>query len=335
MNDSPEPLPLVCIILGQTASGKSNLCLGIADRLEGEVISMDAFKVYRKMDIGTAKTPIDEGQNIPHHLTDMVDANEPFNVNLYLSQLEQTIKDIHNRGRLPVIDCGTPLYLKAFMSGILESPDPDPELRAELEAMDSEQLHERLQKLDATAAQSLHVNDRKRVIRAVEFAMQTETPISEQQTQFNVTRNDYRIVLTGPRWSEEKLKERIAIRVDKMIEAGLLDEVRTIKESPGFSKTSREAIGYRQLLEHLDGECSLEEAIEKTKAKTWQLARKQMTWFKRYPQVKWIDTNHEDELKRAAVFLSTELIGEMRETMHGMPIGLKREKRDPRSPAEP
>ncbi|MCK6439528.1 MAG: tRNA (adenosine(37)-N6)-dimethylallyltransferase MiaA, partial [Planctomycetes bacterium] len=268
--------PLVCVILGQTASGKSTLCHNIAKRIDSEIISMDALKVYRGMDIGTAKASPADQQAVPHHLLDLAAPSESFNVARYLDDLEGVIRDVLNRGHLPLIDCGTPLYLKTFLSGMLESPEPDEELRAELETMSSTALHRRLATLDPEAAATLHANDRKRVIRAVQYAMQTGKPISAERTQFETRRTDYRFVLTGPLWDEAILRARIEQRVERMMTAGLIDEVVRIHNGEGFSKTAREAIGYRQLLEHLEGAYSLEEAVEKIKRRTWQLARKQM-----------------------------------------------------------
>lgn len=319
--------PVVCVILGQTASGKSTICQAIARRLDAEIVSMDALKVYRGMDVGTAKASEQEQSEIPHHMLDLLEPHEPFNVALYLERVEPIIKDIHSRGRLPVIDCGTPMYLQAFLSGMLDGPEPDPELRAELEAQSSEELHARLAKLDPDAAERLHVNDRLRVVRALEFALQSGEPISQAQTQFGERRDDYRFFMTGAMWEEQALRERMNARIDRMMESGLLEEVRRILNGSGFSKSASDAIGYRQLIDHLQGKCTLDEAIERMRNKTWQLGRRQMKWFSKHQGVKWLRVANEDELKRAGVFLCTELIGEMRITDHGIPIALKKEPR--------
>jgi len=319
--------PLVCVILGQTASGKSALSQTIANRLDAEIVSMDALKVYRGMDIGTAKASKAEQAEIPHHMLDLVEPHESFNVSRYLELLEPVIKGIHSRGRLPVIDCGTPMYLQAFLSGMIEGPPPNPELRAELEALSSEELHAKLEGLDADAAKRLHVNDRLRVVRALEYALQAGEPISDAQTHFGDRRDDFRFVLTGPVWSDDALRARMNLRIDRMMEAGLLDEVRRILAGNGFSKSGGDAIGYRQLIEHLRGDYSLDEVVERMRHKTWQLSRRQMRWFRKHEGVKWLNVSHEDELKRAGIFLATEMIGEMRITDHGIPLSLRKEPR--------
>jgi len=306
------PRPLVVVVCGQTASGKSALCARLASRMGGEVVSMDALKVYRGMDIGTAK---DRGSvGAPIHLTDMVWPHEEFNVAMYLRALEGVLADVVGRGRVPVIDCGTPLYLRAFLSGMVEGPEPDAELRAALEARASGDLHAELVERDAAAAGRLHPNDRKRVIRALEYAIQTGEALSPRQTQWQTRRSDYRVFMTGPLWPGEALHRRIGARVDAMMAAGLLEEVRGIANAGGFSRTAREAIGYRQMLEHLAGLLTLSEAVELTKLRTRQLARAQMKWFRRYGDVKWLimdgaasNEEAERQLGLAAMFLAQEL----------------------------
>ncbi len=319
--------PLVCIVLGQTASGKSSLCLEIAERIEGEIISMDAMKVYKGMDIGTAKTPAAERRNIPHHLIDLVEPQENFNVFLYLQKLEATLKDVLSRGQLPVIDCGTALYLQTFLSGIIDGPEPDKKLEEKLEQQDSESLYAKLQDMDPLSAKELHPNDRKRVIRALAFHLQSGRSIRQLHTHFKNIRDDYRFFITAPLWPSEMLRERIDNRVDAMIQAGLKKEVQNILETGGYSRSARAAIGYQQVLQHLEGEYDFEEAVQKIKQKTWQLSRKQLNWFKKFTLIKWLELKQEEDLKRAAVFLCGELIGLMRASAHGLPIALNKEKR--------
>jgi tRNA dimethylallyltransferase len=304
---------LVVVVCGQTASGKSLFCRHLASRIGGVVVSMDALKVYRGMDIGTAKDRVD-GQGVPVRMIDQVAPHELFNVSMYLNRLEAELRDVVAQGKTPVIDCGTPLYLRAFLSGMLDGPEPDGALRASLDARESEELHAELAGRDPDAAARLHPNDRKRVIRALEFAIQTGSPISSRQTQWTERRRDYRMVLTGPLWPAAALAARIARRVDGMMAEGLLEEVQKIAGATGFSRTAGEAIGYRQLLDHLEGKVSLAEAVERTKLKTRQLARAQLKWFRRYPDIKWLlmnagtdDAVAEEELRRAAVFLAQEL----------------------------
>ncbi len=299
--------PLVCVIVGQTASGKSRLAIELAKRIGGEIVSMDALKVYRGMDIGTAKPSAEQLAEIPHHMLDLVEPQQEFNVGIYLRTVEPVIADLIERGKVPVIDCGTPLYLRAFLSGILEAPDPDPELRAELSGRLSTDLHEELRVRDPVAAERLHVNDRRRLIRALEFSIQTGNRISEAQNHFDRDRDDYRFFMTGPLWPQEVLWERLAARIDQMLAAGWLEEVRQIRDSGGFSLTSEKAIGYMELSDHLDGKLSIEQAVEETNRRTRRLARAQLKWFKRHSSVRWLLAGHESELKAAAIFCAEEL----------------------------
>lgn len=301
--------PHLCVVLGQTASGKSRLALEIARRSGGEVISMDALKVYRGMDVGTAKITAEESVGVPVHLVNLVDPNEGFNVAQYLQHLETLLADMRERRVFPVIDCGTPLYLQVFLTGMLDGPAPDDELRAELDARSSDDLMHELHERDPVSAGRLHVNDRKRLIRALEYAIQTGEPISERQHHFGGPRrrDDFRMLLTAPVWNDELLKVRIDTRIDRMLQRGLLDEVRRIREQPGFSRSAGEAIGYRQMLRHLDGDISFDEAVTQIRQATWRLSRKQHTWFKRHAGVHWLQVASEAEIDRAALFLSDEL----------------------------
>lgn len=301
--------PLIVIVPGQTASGKSALCLDLALRLGGEIVSMDALKVYRGMDIGTAKTPVAERGGVAHYMMDLVDPHESFSVTHYLRAVEPLLADLIGRGVTPIIDCGTPFYLQAFLSGMVEGPEPDLDLRATLETRDSDDLHRELAERDPGAATRLHANDRKRVIRALEYAAMTGLRLSERQVQWQNERTDYRIFMTGPLWPTDALHARISQRVDRMMEAGLLEEVRRIREQGGFSRSAEQAIGYRQLLAHLDGETTLDQAVDLIKLRTRQLARAQLKWFRRHRSVKWLRLTAESELRAAAVFLAGELRG--------------------------
>src|SRR5690606_29030482 len=161
------------IIAGQTASGKSRICSELATRMNGEILSMDAIKVYQGMDIGSAKPTLEERAEIPHHMLDLVAPNEAYSVAAYLEVLEPTIKEVLARGALRIVDCGTPHYLQAFLSGLIDGPEPDLEIRAELEERENEDLMEALAGVDPAAAERLHINDRKRIVRALEYAKQT------------------------------------------------------------------------------------------------------------------------------------------------------------------
>ncbi|MCA8940062.1 MAG: tRNA (adenosine(37)-N6)-dimethylallyltransferase MiaA, partial [Planctomycetes bacterium] len=276
------------------------------------------------MDIGSAKPNQQERDEVPHHLLDLVGAEESFSVGKYQDALEATLKTLHAEDKLPIIDCGTPMYLQAFLSGILDAPDPDPDLRQELESRPNQQLMDDLRQRDPAAAERLHLNDRKRLVRALEYAIQTGEAISGRQRHFDRVRDDYRIILTGPLWAGETLRPRINLRIQRMLDAGLVAEVERIQKGEGFSQSAAAAIGYRQILDYLDGKLSLEEAIEKIQNRTWNLARKQLMWFKRHQAMKWIHVADEAELRRAAVFLSGEVLDAWRPDDHGLPLGLER-----------
>ncbi|MCC6572881.1 MAG: tRNA (adenosine(37)-N6)-dimethylallyltransferase MiaA [Planctomycetes bacterium] len=300
---SPNSKPPIFVVLGPTASGKSVLALEVARRCGGEIISVDALKVYRGLDIGTAKPGKDERRQVPHHGLDLIEPNETFSVAQFLDYAQPVIDDLVARKRLPVLDVTAPLYLKALMYGISRGPTPDPALRRKLEAMPLEDLHPQLQRLDPSRAAELHPNDRKRIIRALEFVMLGQKRMSED-AEWGEPRADYRWVLTGIRWPREALYARVIERADKMFNAGWLEEVRKVAE---LSKTAAEAHGYKRLLSHLRGEITHDQARDLTRKDVKTFARKSMTFFKRFPRVQWLDVSSEEEIHRAAQYLSWEL----------------------------
>lgn len=303
---TPPVKPPVFVVLGPTASGKSLLAIEVARRCGGEIISVDALKVYRGLDIGTAKPTAAQRAEIPHHGLDLVEPGEPYSVAQFLDWARPVLDDVIARGKLPVLDVTAPLYLKALMYGISRGPRPDEGLRRKLEATPLEDLYPRLQQLDPSRAAELHPNDRKRIIRALEFVLLDQKPMSEG-AGWDAPRTDYRWVLTGIRWTREALYRRVLERVDAMLAAGWLDEVRRVARSPGFSRTAAEAHGYKRLLAHLRGELTLDQAVEQTRKDVKTFARKSMTFFKRFERVQWLDVSSEEELGRAARYLSWEL----------------------------
>lgn len=298
--------PPVFVVLGPTASGKSLLALEVARRCQGEILSVDALKVYRGLDIGTAKPGAAQRAQIPHHGLDLLEPRESFSVAQFLDYAQPVLEDILGRGKLPVLDVTAPLYLKALMYGISPGPAPDPGLRARLEALPLEELHPRLRQLDPARAAELHPNDRKRLVRALEFAMLGQVRMSESEG-WGAPDPHYRWVLTGVRWPREILYGRVNARVDAMLAAGWLDETRRVLTGGGFSKTAAEAHGYKRLIAHLQGLCTLAEAVEQTRRDVKTFARKSMTFFRRFERTQWLDVTSEDELLRAARYLSWEL----------------------------
>jgi tRNA dimethylallyltransferase len=302
----------VALLVGQTASGKGAAGFLLARRLGAEIISLDSMKVYRGMDIGTAKPPADRRKGVLHHMLDVADPAEHFSTALYVGGAERAAREITERGRLPLFVGGTALYLKAVKEGLFEGPPADPAFRAAIRAAAVERgtdaLHARLAEVDPAAAERIHPNDLRRIERALEVYEKTGSPISELQHQFGGTNPTYDATVLGLRRDKEDLLRRIDRRVDKMMAAGFLEEVRRLLMQP-LGQEASQALGYRELIAHLRGECSLDEAVEATKLHTRQFAKAQMTWFKRMERIRWLDIAPEETAESAAERL-VELLGE-------------------------
>lgn len=298
--------PPVLVILGPTASGKSLLAMEIAARLPAEILSVDAMKVYRHLNVGTAKPSIEDLARVPHHGLNLVEPNETFSVAEFRRYAEPVIRQIHGRGRLPILDVTAPLYLKALMYGIQEGPRPDDKLRARLEQTAPQELHDELLRRDPDRAAQLHPNDVKRIVRALEHAILRGRPMSALEP-WGEPIPEFHWILTGISWPRDKLYQRVLARVDRMIEEGWLDEVRRVQQQWGFGRTAAEAHGYKRLLAHLRGEITLAEAVLMTKRDVKTYARKSMTFFRQFPKVQWLSVSSEEELRRAALYLRNEL----------------------------
>ncbi len=281
-------------LIGQTATGKGAAGFLLARRIGAEIISLDSMKVYRGMDIGTAKPPPERRREVRHHMTDVADPHEHFSTALYAAGAERAIEDIVSRGALPLFVGGTALYLKAMTEGMFDGPSADPEFRASVRAEARERgtahVHARLAAVDPAAAARIHPNDLRRIERALEVHEKTGVPISRLQTQFGRPSDRYAPVVMGLRRERSDLHGRIGRRVDAMMERGFLDEVRRLSSGPRpLGKEASQAVGYRELLAHLRGECGLDEAVELIKLHTRQFAKAQMTWFKRMKETVWFD----------------------------------------------
>jgi tRNA dimethylallyltransferase len=282
--------PLLVSLIGPTASGKSALALALAERLGAEVLCVDSMTIYRGMDLGTAKPAPDERRRVPHHLLDVAEPDEPFTVARFVELADAVIAGARRRGVPLIAVGGTPLYFKALFEGLFEGPGADRDLRARLHALDGATLHARLLEIDPAAAGRIHVNDRKRLVRALEVFELTGRTISSFQTHWTDGPARHAAVWLGLHWDRDALNRRINARVRAMIEAGWLDEVRGLLARHGrLSHTATEAAGYAELIRHLGGEVSLDDAIESIKIATRQLARRQIKWFRRFPGVRWID----------------------------------------------
>ena len=280
-----EPARDCWYLTGPTASGKTRVGLELAQRLGAEIVSLDSMALFRGLDIGTAKPTREERQFVPHHLIDLIDANQDFSLANYVEAAHATILDIRRRGLEVLFVGGTPLYLKALLRGVYQGPPADWEFRRqideELQLVGIEALHERLRQVDPLAAAKLHPHDKRRLIRALEVNKITGHPISHQQTQFDEGQPADQCRVFVLDWPRPELHRRIEARVDRMFAAGLVDEVRGLLDRCGsLSRTASQAVGYREVVEHLRGDRDLAATIELVKARTRQFARRQETWFR-------------------------------------------------------
>lgn len=280
-------------MVGPTAGGKSALAVDVALAAGGEVVTADAFQVYRGMDIGTAKPTPGERRGVPHHLIDVVDPGTPFTLHDWLREAERAIADIRSRGRTPVVVGGTHLYVKAFLEGVFEGPGEDAALRERLRTRPLAELRAELERADPAAAARIHPNDQRRTVRALEVFTLTGTPISVLQSQWD--RGEHRregCVLVGLEWSAPAINARINARVKSMLERGFVGEARNLWAEGLLAGQAGEALGYKQLVEHFEGRGTLDEAVERIKIETRRFAKNQRTWLKRLkttPGSVWID----------------------------------------------
>lgn len=274
------------ILLGQTASGKHEAAEELADRFGLDLISIDSMKVYRGMDIGTAKP------KRPYRLVDICDPSESYNAGRFVRDARRALEEC----RRPFFVGGTALYYKAFAYGLFEGPEADPALRAELAALGAARLHEELRGVDPVSAARIHPNDLKRLVRAVEVYRKTGVPISARQTQFDRRTLDAEVF--GIR--REGLRARIEARTRRMLEEGLVEEVRRLLERP-WGPEGRRAVGYRQVIGFLEGRYDRQEMERLINRDTFNLARHQMMWFRRFPEIRWVDGPEEIAARLATV----------------------------------
>lgn len=284
--------PPILVVVGPTASGKSSLAMGLAEELGGEILSADSMQVYRGMDIGTAKATAADRARVPHHLLDIVNPDEPFNVATFKSLADEALADLFARGKVAIVAGGTGLYVKVLIHGIFPAPQVDAALRErfqrESEVYGAEYLHARLTLVDPASAERIAVTDLVRIVRALEVYEQTGIPLSEHQQAHSFHGKDYAALHLGIDFPRETLYQRVEARVDMMMAAGLQDEVRGLL-ARGYTRELKpmQALGYKQLCEHLAGESTLEEAVRRIKRDTKHYAKRQLTWFKSDP-VKWV-----------------------------------------------
>lgn len=286
--------PLI-ILTGPTAVGKTALSIGLAKALNGEIISADSMQVYRHMDIGSAKITKEEMEGIPHHLIDVLDPGEEFNVTRFQSMAKAALEGIYERGHVPIVTGGTGFYIQALLYDIdFKENDGDGSIRRELEQLGEEKgsgyLHQMLAEVDPESAEAIHANNRKRIIRAIEYYRLTGEPISLHNRMEREKESPYRFYYYVLNCERSLLYQRIDRRVDIMMEQGLVEEVKKLKEMGcGRGMVSMQGLGYKEILDYLDGVCTLEEAVYVLKRDTRHFAKRQITWFKRERDVRWLE----------------------------------------------
>jgi tRNA dimethylallyltransferase len=302
----------VVFVLGPTAVGKTEVSIEIARALNGEIISADSMQIYRFMNIGTAKPDINERQGIEHHLLDVVYPNEEFNVSLFQQLAKKKIEDIYFRDKLPIVVGGTGLYINSLIYSLnFTTAGEDKEYRKCLEAQMIEKgkdwLHHKLYLVDPQSANRLHPNDTRRIIRALEVYHLTGKPISKQRDGQDEEDDGYFSFIIGLTMERDKLYERIDRRVDRMLEDGLIDEVKwLIKNGYHDSLNSMQGLGYKEIAQYLAGKRTISEAIYILKRDTRRFAKRQLTWFKRLAHVHWVDVeDFEDKAQLEEYLIKT------------------------------
>jgi len=294
-------LPLV-IICSPTATGKTELAIKLASEFGGEILSADSLQVYRYLDIGTAKPSIDQRKNIRHHMIDVVNPDEEFNAAIYTEQARIVIDNLFRQGKPVFVVGGTGLYIRALLRGIIDTPAVDDKIRNHyrelLNLHGKEYLYKLLQQRDAQAARKISPNDSVRVIRALEVLEQSGVSIIEMQKRHSFADCPYTAYKIGLQYDRQELKNRIAVRTKKMVEAGLLDEVKSILER-GYSEKLKplQSLGYKEVVEFLSGKYDWESALQLIDRNTWHYAKRQMTWFAADKEIKCYNPDNLDDIK--------------------------------------
>ncbi|NMB07983.1 MAG: tRNA (adenosine(37)-N6)-dimethylallyltransferase MiaA [Tissierellia bacterium] len=298
------------IILGPTGVGKTTISLEVAKNLKGEIISCDSMQIYKYMNIGTAKIMPEEMDNIPHYLIDIVYPDEEFTVHDFKVKAEEHIMDINNRGSLPIMVGGTGLYINSIVYELkFTNVKPNEEFRRKYNHIankyGNEYLYEKLLKIDPISAERININDRKRIIRALEIYNETNKPMSYYNKDFRKERDKYNLIMIGLNMDRYILYSHINNRVERMFEKGLVDEVESLLNM-GYDENlvSMKAIGYKEIIPYLKKEISLEESMELLKRNTRRYAKRQLTWFRRDNRIKWIDINKFDSIESIGYFIS-------------------------------
>ena len=289
----PKPGPLLVVVLGPTASGKTALSLALAERFHGEIVNCDSVAMYREFDIGTAKPSSSARARLPHHLLDCVEPTGHVTAGEYAPLARQVLDEIKARGHLPILVGGTGLYLRAVLEGLFPGPQRSEELRQRLRARATshgdQYLHRILRRLDPAAANRIHANDAPKLIRAIEVCLASRQKMSELwQIQGRDPLRGFGIVRLGLDPDRQALYERINLRARQMFDAGLIEETQRLLKKYGEAATPLSSLGYKQAVQFLRGELTHEQAIQAAQQAHRNYAKRQMTWFRREPEVRWL-----------------------------------------------
>ena len=315
MQNSPNITKPLCIVLtGPTAVGKTALSLKLADLIQKvEIVSCDSMAVYREMNAGTSKPSLEARREVKHHLIDIISVQEDFNAAKYVQRAERVIAEIIQRAKIPLLIGGSTMYLYSLLDGIFKGPGRNEDIREKLlrlKEQGAEGLYKKLQEIDPEAAGRIHPNDSKRIIRALEVYYQTGEKISELQKLKNGIAQKYNIKIYALNRARAQLYKNIDSRVDKMIKAGLVEEVQSLWKN-GLSRTALQGHGYKEVIGYLEGNYGLEEAVRLIKRNTRRYAKRQLSWLRRDKRVSWVNLDNFDSIQSAARYIVKNLKGEI------------------------
>ncbi len=292
--------PTVIVIGGPTASGKSGLAIKLAKKINGEIISADSMQIYKDMNIGTAKVTEEEMKGITHYMLDIVSPEERYSVSTYKKEAEKAIEEILEKGKIPIIVGGTGLYIESLIYGIeFQDEKIDEQYRKQLDTIAEieglEKLYCEATKIDSQAMEKISKNDKKRIIRVLEIYHKTGKTKTEQEIESRKTEIKYNYKSFAITMDRNKLYQRIEKRVDQMIENGLIQEVENIRKKYNKFPTAMQGLGYKEVIEYLENKTTKEEMVEKLKKETRHYAKRQLTWFRKYKEIIWLDGEEEED----------------------------------------
>ena len=307
--------PLLVVVLGPTASGKTSLSLGLAERFNGEIVNCDSVALYKDFNIGTAKPSQQERARAPHHLVDVADPTQTLNAGEYARQAREILTQIRDRQKLPIIAGGTGLYLRALLDGLFAGPQRSEEIRVRLrervEAKGSRYLHGILRRLDPSSAERIHANDVPKLIRAIEVCLTAKAPMTQLLEQGTTPLEGFRILRLGLNPNRQALYRHINQRCDEMFRNGLIEETAALLEKYGDSAIPLAALGYKQAVQFLRGELTRQQAIEAAQQAHRNYAKRQLTWFRREPDVCWMSGFGNDAaIQKDSIHMVADATGE-------------------------